>query len=157
MADKKLLTQAGLKKLEDELNDLKIVQRKEIAEKIKEAREQGDLSENAEYDAAKEEQRHIEARIAEPEAVLKNAQVVEDIDYTTVHLGSRVTVYDHDADEDVTFYMVGSTEASSLSGRISNESPIGRALMGHHEGEVVEAEVPVGVLRFTIKKIVHLD
>ncbi len=152
--EKKLLTQAGLRKLEEELDDLRKVQRKEIAQKIKEAREQGDLSENAEYDAAKEEQRHIEARIAELEGILKNVEVVEEeIDYSRVHLGCFVTVTDHQTKRKIRWQLVGSTEASSLAQKISNESPIGRALMGSSVGETVTVEAPVGALRFTVEEI----
>ena len=152
--EKKLLTQTGLRKLEEELDDLRKVQRKEIAQKIKEAREQGDLSENAEYDAAKEEQRHIEARIAELEGILKNVEVVEEeIDYSRVHLGCFVTVTDHQMKKQFRWQLVGSTEASSLAQKISNESPIGRALMGKSVGETVSVEAPVGELRFTVEGI----
>ena len=156
MADKKLLTLEGKRKLDEELNDLKIVQRKEIAQKIKEAREQGDLSENAEYDAAKEEQRHIEGRIAELEAILKNVEVVDEdeIDADRANLGSAVTVENEQLGRRV-FHLVGSTEASSLENRISNESPIGRALMGRKAGETVTAETPMGPIRLKILDIVR--
>ena len=153
--DKKLLTQSGLAKLEDELNDLKIRQRKEIAQKIKEAREQGDLSENAEYDAAKEEQRHIEARIAELEAILKNVEVIDEteMDLDSVNVGCSVTVHNETLNRDMVYHMVGSTEASSLLGRISNESPVGHALMGRKVGETVTVEVPAGEMKLRILNI----
>ena len=126
-AKKRLLTYAGLKALEDELESLKVVKRKEVAAKIKEAREQGDLSENAEYDAAKDEQRDIEARIEELEKILKNAEVVveDEVDFDKINVGCTVKVYDITFDEEVEFKLVGSTEANSLKGKISNESPVG--------------------------------
>ncbi len=143
MAEKKnILTYEGLKKLEDELQDLKVVQRREIAQKIKEAREQGDLSENAEYDAAKDEQRDIEARIEQIEKILKNAEVVldEEIDLTRISIGCVVRVLDIEYDEEEEYKLVGSSEASSLQNKVSNESPIGRALLGAQVGDVVEVE-----------------
>ncbi len=133
MADKKnILTYEGLKRYEDELQNLKVVKRKEVAQKIKEAREQGDLSENAEYDAAKDEQRDIELRIEELEKLLKNAEVVveDEIDLDKINIGCKVKVYDVDEDEEMEFKIVGSTEANSLQNKISNESPVGQALMG---------------------------
>lgn len=113
---KNLLTYAGLKKLEEELHDLKVVKRKEVAEKIKEAREQGDLSENAEYDAAKDEQRDIEARIEEIEKILKNAEVVveDEVDLDKISVGCKVKVHDFEFEEDIELKIVGSTEANSL-------------------------------------------
>ena len=142
---KNLLTYAGLKKLEEELHDLKVVKRKEVAEKIKEAREQGDLSENAEYDAAKDEQRDIEARIEEIEKILKNAEVVveDEVDLDKINIGCKVKVHDYEFEEDIELKLVGSTEANSLEGKISNESPVGKALMGAHTGDVVEVETAV--------------
>ena len=126
---KNLLTYAGLKKLEEELHDLKVVKRKEVAEKIKEAREQGDLSENAEYDAAKDEQRDIEARIEEIEKILKNAEVVveDEVDLDKISVGCKVKVHDFEFEEDIELKIVGSTEANSLEGKISNESPVGKS------------------------------
>ena len=131
-AKKNLLTYAGLRKLEDELHDLKVVKRKEVAGKIKEAREQGDLSENAEYDAAKDEQRDIEARIEEIEKILKNAEVVveDEVDLDRISVGCKVKVHDFEFEEDMELKIVGSTEANSLEGKISNESPIGKAQIG---------------------------
>ena len=146
MAEKNILTYSGLKKLENELEDLKVNRRKEIAEKIKEAREQGDLSENAEYDAAKEEQGHIEKRIEEIEKILKNAEVVDedDIDLDKISVGCKVKVFDVEFDEEIEFKLVGSTEADSLNNKVSNESPLGKALIGHKVGEVVTVELPNG-------------
>ena len=152
---KTILTYAGLKKLEDELQDLKVVQRKEIAQKIKEAREQGDLSENAEYDAAKDEQRDIEARIEEIEKILKNAEVVveDEVDSDKINIGCKVDVLDLEYDEELEFRIVGSTEASSLQGKISNESPVGKALLRHKVGDVVEVETQAGVIEYKILEI----
>ena len=152
---KNILTYEGLKKLEDELEDLKVNRRKEVADKIKEAREQGDLSENAEYDAAKDEQREIEARIEELEKILKNAEVVveEDVDVDVINIGCKVKVLDMEYDEELEFRIVGSTEASSLQGKISNESPVGKALLRHKVGDVVEVETQAGVIEYKILEI----
>ena len=152
---KNLLTYAGLKKLEEELHDLKVVKRKEVAEKIKEAREQGDLSENAEYDAAKDEQRDIEARIEEIEKILKNAEVVveDEVDLDKISVGCKVKVHDFEFEEDIELKIVGSTEANSLEGKISNESPVGKALMGAKMGETVVVEAPIGNLEYNILSI----
>lgn len=154
-AKKNLLTYAGLKKLEDELHDLKVVKRKEVAEKIKEAREQGDLSENAEYDAAKDEQRDIELRIEELEKLLKNAEVVveEEIDVNKINIGCRVKLLDVEYDEEVEFYIVGSTEANSLQNKISNEAPVGRALIGKSVGDVVDVETQAGIIQYKVLEI----
>lgn len=152
---KNLLTYAGLKTLEDELHDLKIVKRKEVAQKIKEAREQGDLSENAEYDAAKDEQRDIETRIEEIEKILKNAEVVveDEVDLNTISVGCKVKVHDMEYDEEIEFKIVGSTEANSLQGKISNESPVGKALIGSQAGDLVSVEMPAGVMEYKILEI----
>ena len=154
-AKKHILTYAGLKKYEDELQDLKINRRQEIAQKIKEAREQGDLSENAEYDAAKDEQRDIELRIEELEKLLKNAEVVDEdeIDLDKVSVGCKVKVYDVDFDEEMEFKIVGSTEANSLQNKISNESPVGAALIGKCVGDVVDVETQAGVLQYKVLEI----
>jgi len=147
MAEKKnILTYAGLKQLEEELQDLKVVKRKEVAQKIKEAREQGDLSENAEYDAAKDEQRDIELRIEELEKILKNAEVVveDEVDLDKINIGCRVKLYDCEYEEELEFQLVGSTEANSLQGKISNESPVGQALIGRRAGDLVEVEMQNG-------------
>ena len=156
MAEKKnLMTYEGLKKLEDELQELKVVRRKDVAEKIKEAREQGDLSENAEYDAAKDEQRDIEARIEEIEKILKNAEVADD-DFEklgTINLGCTVVVYDCEFEEEMEFKLVGSTEAKSLENKISNAAPLGRAMIGKKAGDVVEVETPNGMLKYEIRKV----
>ena len=156
MEEKKtILTYAGLKKLEEELENLKVVRRKEVAQKIKEAREQGDLSENAEYDAAKDEQRDIEARIEELEKILKNAEVVveDEVDLEKINIGCTVTVYDNEFEEEIEFKIVGPTEANSLQGKISNESPVGRALLGRKVGDTVEVETQAGVIEYKVLKI----
>ena len=156
MSDKKtVLTYDGLKDLEDELRDLKTVTRKEIAEKIKEARGQGDLSENAEYDAAKDEQARVEARIAILEKMLRNAVVIdeEELDKETIGIGSNVTLYDAEFNENVEYFIVGSAESNPIAGRISNESPLGMVLLGHKEGDSVEVEAPDGIISYTIVKI----
>ena len=154
-AKKRLLTYAGLKALEDELENLKVVKRKEVAGKIKEAREQGDLSENAEYDAAKDEQRDIELRIEELEKLLKNAEVVveEEIDVNKINIGCKVKLLDVEYDEEMEFYIVGSTEANSLQNKISNEAPVGRALIGKSVGDVVDVETQAGIIQYKVLEI----
>ena len=156
MADKKhILTYTGLKQYEDELQDLKVNKRQETAQKIKEAREQGDLSENAEYDAAKDEQRDIEARIEQLEKLLKNAEVVveEEIDLEKINIGCRVKVLDMEFDEEMEFKIVGSTEANSLQNKISNESPVGHALLGKKAGDIVDVETQAGVIQYKVLEI----
>ena len=156
MADKKhILTYAGLKQYEDELQNLKVVRRKEVAQKIKEAREQGDLSENAEYDAAKDEQRDIELRIEELEKLLKNAEVVveEEIDVNKINIGCKVKLLDVEYDEEMEFYIVGSTEANSLQNKISNEAPVGRARIGKSVGDVVDVEAQAGIIQYKVLEI----
>ena len=160
MADKKhILTYAGLKKYEDELQDLKVNRRREIAQKIKEAREQGDLSENAEYDAAKDEQRDIEARIDELEKLLKNAEFVDedDVNLDNSSIGCVVKVYDVEFEEEMEFKLVGSTEANSLQNKISNESPVGHALIGRKVGDVVDVETQAGMLQYKVLDIKRVD
>ena len=148
-AKKNLLTYAGLRKLEDELHDLKVVKRKEVAGKIKEARE------HAEYDAAKDEQRDIEARIEEIEKILKNAEVVveDEVDLDRISVGCKVKVHDYEFDEDMELKIVGSTEANSLEGKISNESPVGKALIGAHTNDIVEVEMPSGIMKYKVLEI----
>ena len=149
---KRLLTQSGYEKLQSELEELKVNARKEIAEKIKEARAQGDLSENAEYDAALDEQRDIEARIVEIETILKNSEVMEEHpDDGSINIGSRVTIREIDTGIDI----VGASEANSLKGRISNESPVGKALMHKTAGETVIVDTPEGEVRYEIMKVEH--
>ncbi|MBP3338230.1 MAG: transcription elongation factor GreA [Lachnospiraceae bacterium] len=160
MAEKKnILTSAGLDKLEAELQDLKVNRRSEVAEKIKEAREQGDLSENAEYDAAKDEQRDIEARIEEIEKILKNAEVVleDEVDTKKISIGCLVKILDKEYDEELEFKIVGSTEANSLGGKISNESPLGQALIGKKVGQTVSVETQYGVEKYKILEIQRVN
>lgn len=152
---KNILTEEGLRALEDELQDLKVNRRKEVAQKIKEAREQGDLSENAEYDAAKEEQRDIELRIEEIDKILKNAELVtdDDVDSSVINIGCKVKIRDVEFDEELEYRIVGSTEANSLKGKISNESPVGKALIGAKKGQMVTVETPAGMLKYEILEI----
>jgi len=155
MIKKNILTSAGLKKLEDELDDLIVVKRKEVAQKIKEAREQGDLSENAEYDAAKDEQRDIEARIEEIEKILKNAEIVDEdeVDLGSINIGCQVRILDIEFDEELVYKIVGSTEANSLKGKISNESPVGKALLGKKVGDLVTVETQMGTIQYKVLEI----
>ena len=155
MAKQVLLTDEGLKKLETELEELKGNKRKEIADKIEVARSFGDLSENSEYDEAKNEQAIVEARIAELEATLRNVKILDEDDLTTemIHVGSKIKVFDKEFDEEVSYQIVGSTEADPMHGRISDESPVGNALLGHKVGDVVDVEVPDGVVTFEILDI----
>ena len=155
MDKKNILTYEGLKKLEDELENLKVVRRKEVSQKIKEAREQGDLSENAEYDAAKDEQRDIETEIAELEAILANCEVIQDNDKNkdVVKMESVVVLHDVEFDEDIEYTIVGSSEADSLNNKISNESPLGAALIGKKKGDTVKVEAPVGEIEYTVVSV----
>ncbi len=149
---KTIITVQGLQKLEDELTQLKVVSRKEVAQKIREAREQGDLSENAEYDAAKEEQREIEARIEELEELLKNVEVVDedDVSADSVNVGCEVKILNVTANREMTYQLVGTTEANVLKGKISNESPVGRALLGAKVGDEVTVELPTGSVVYRV-------
>ena len=154
MADEKkiVLTSEGYKKTQEELEYLKVVRRKEVAQKIKEARSQGDLSENAEYDAAKEEQAEIEARIVELDNMLRNAEVIAEDELNSGHvsLGNTVILFDEEFQEEVTYTIVGSAEADPANGRISNESPLGLALIGHIMGDIVKVDAPDGEIVFKI-------
>ncbi len=155
MAKETFITDEGYKRLEQELEELKTVRRKEVAEKIKVALSFGDLSENSEYDEAKNEQAIVEGRIAELEAQLKNVHILDasEIGTENVHIGSTVTVRMKGKKATNTYQLVGSTEADPLGGRISDESPIGKALLGHAEGDTVEVETPGGEVVLTIVKI----
>ncbi len=155
MAEKMIITNAGLQEMEDELHHLKVVTRKEIAQKIKEAREQGDLSENAEYDAAMDEQRDIEARIKELEKMLKNVEVVDEseIDLDTVNIGCVVKVKDLEFKEVIEYRLVGSKESDIMKNKISNESPIGKALIGSKVGQTVTVEAPDGEFKYKVLDI----
>lgn len=153
-AKKHVMSREGVKELEAELNDLQVNKRKEIAEKLKEARAQGDLSENAEYDAAKDEQRDIEARIEKIEEILKNVEVYDDAKKTDkVSMGSKVTILDVELNEELEYKIVGSQEANILKGKISNESPIGRALIGAKVGQVVSVETESGTFDYKVVSI----
>ncbi len=158
MADKQIFTKENLQKYQEELENLKVVKRKEIAQKIKEAREQGDLSENAEYDAAKDEQRDIEARINELEAIVANAEVIDEttVDYSKVHVGSKVTVVGKDKKK-FTFQIVDKSEVNTPQLKISYESPVGNALMHKGIGETVEVETPQGIAKYKIEKIIKAE
>jgi len=152
---KNVITYEGLKKYEEELENLKVVRRQEVAQKIKEARAQGDLSENAEYDAAKDEQRDIEARIEQLEKILKNAEVVDEdeVDTEKINVGCKVKVKDMTEKEEVEYKIVGSTEADSLKGKISNESPVGKALIGAKVGDTVKVEVMGEIYKYKVLEI----
>lgn len=157
---KKIITTKGKLVLEKELENLKVVTRKEIAQKIKEARAQGDLSENAEYDAAKDEQAEIEAKIAEMEAILKGIQlgtveVVRDdnIDTSIINIGCKVKVWDFEFEEEEEYFIVGSTEANPLEGKLSNESPVGAELLGSKIGDIVQVKTPAGIVKFKVLDI----
>ncbi|MBQ9934602.1 MAG: transcription elongation factor GreA [Lachnospiraceae bacterium] len=146
MEEKKYkLTQEGVEALEQELDHLTVVKRQEIADKLQEARAQGDLSENAEYDAAKDEQRDIEARIEEIEKILKNVEVID---------GLKLKILDVELDEEQVINIVGSAEADVLNNKISNESPLGMALIGKKKGEVVEVAAPNGSFQYKILEVV---
>ena len=154
-AKKNILTYEGLKKYEDELENLKVVKRQEVAQKIKEARAQGDLSENAEYDAAKDEQRDIETIIDALEKILKNAEVIveDEVDLDKINIGCQVKILDIEMNQELDYKIVGSTEANSLKGKISNESPVGRALIGAKTGDIVRVETPGGELEYQVLEI----
>lgn len=149
------LTEDGLKQLEEELEYLKTKKRKEVSEKIKVALGFGDLSENSEYDEAKNEQAQVEARIVSVENMLKNAIVIDESEHDTskVELGATVTIHDIEFDEDITYKIVGSTEADPDEGRLSDESPLGKSLMGKAEGEMIDVDAPAGVIQYKILKI----
>lgn len=154
-AKKYIMTYEGVKKLEEELEFLKTVKRKEITEKIKVALGYGDLSENSEYDEAKNEQAFVEGRIMQLENMLKNATIVDESEISTdvVSVGAKVKVKDFDFDEEVNYTIVGSAEADPMNYKISNESPVGNAFMGKKVGDVIEVTVPGGVSKFEILEI----
>ncbi len=149
------LTPEGLKKVELELEEAKIVKRKEIAERIKQALDFGDISENSEYDQAKNEQAKLEERIAKLESILRNAKLIDEDDITTdiVGVGSKVSVLDVEYEEEMEYTIVGSAEANPYEGKISNESPVGKALLGSKAGDVIDVSVPDGVLKYKVIKI----
>ncbi len=156
MADKQMvLTSAGLKKLEEELDELKSVKRKEIADKIKVALSFGDLSENSEYDEAKNEQGIIEARIAEIEKTLQNVKVLDESDLSTEHvsIGNKVVLKDLQKNKTMELHIVGSKEVDMKNGKISDESPVGKACLGKTKGEIIDVDAPAGLLKFEIMDI----
>ena len=148
-----LLTEEGYKKLEEELAYLKGPRKMEVAEKIKQAREYGDLSENSEYDEAKNEQALLEAKIAETEAMLRSAKIVEKVCTNTVGIGTTVKLYDYEFEEEIEYHIVGATEIDIANSKISLESPVGKALFGKRKEDEVEVEVPDGVNKYKILDI----
>ena len=156
MVEKKMLfTKTGIQKVEDELQELKVVKRKEVAEKIKQALAFGDISENSEYDEAKNEQAQVEERIAKLEGMLRNAEIVDETQIATdkVSIGSIVKVLDLEFDEEIEFTIVGTVEADPIELKISNESPVGRALIGGKINEIIEIQIPDGVTKYKILDI----
>ncbi len=156
MAAKQIvLTYEGLSKLEHELEDLKINRRREIAEKIKQALSFGDLSENSEYDEAKNEQAMVETRILQLENMLKNAKVLDedDIETDVVSIGAKIKLFDITFNEEIEYALVGSTEADPAAFKISDESPLGRTLLGRKAGDEVDVEAPMGLMQYKILAI----
>ena len=156
MADKRVvLTEEGLKKLEEKLEYLKSVRRLEVADRLKAAIALGDLSENSEYDDAKNEQAFIEGEILTLESQIRNSEIIkaDDSNKSVVHLGNTVVIKDLEFDEDETYTIVGSTEADTTEGKISNESPVGAAILGKTVGTIVQVKVPAGVLEYKIVEI----
>ena len=154
------LTQEGLEKLQQELENLKTVRRKEVAERLKQAIGFGDLSENSEYDDAKNEQAFIEGEIQRLEEMLSNVQVIEDgmkVDDGTITIGAKVTIrfVGDDEDEEEEYKIVGTVEADPMNNRISNESPVGKAIIGHRAGDIVDVESPSGIVQYEILKVDH--
>ena len=149
------LTTEGHQKLEQELEQLKTVRRKEVSEKIKVALSFGDLSENSEYDEAKNEQAMVEARIAEVEQMLKNASVLDESGITTdtIGVGSVIKIKHLKLGKEDTYKIVGSTEAAPLQKKISDESPVGKAMLGHHVGDIVDVEAPAGIIQYEVLEI----
>ncbi len=155
MAEKQMYTKQGYQELLDELSYLKLTRREEIKEQIAVARGFGDLSENAEYDEARNEQAKVEARIQELEALIENAEVIDEtvMDTRTISLGSNVTIYDEDDEEELSYSIVGSNQADPLEGKISDQSPIGRGLMGKRAGDRITVATPAGERHFTIREV----
>ena len=156
MARQTTVSSEGLKKLKEELEYLKTTKRREVAEAIKVARAFGDLSENSEYDEAKNEQASVEQRIAEIEAMLKNIKVINEHEIKTdvVNVGNRVKVHDETFNEEIEYTIVGSSESDPINGKVSDESPIGRALIGAEIGETVKAETPGGEI---VMKVIEIS
>ncbi|HET9393708.1 MAG TPA: transcription elongation factor GreA [Candidatus Rubrimentiphilum sp.] len=156
MNDKEIvLTKEGLEKMERELDDLKSVHRREVNDRIRQAKEFGDLSENAEYEDAKQEQAFIEGRIMKLESMIRNARLIDESEYAAdeVHLGATVKVKDVKTSSTHEFWIVGSAEADPVNQRISNESPLGRSLIGHKKGETVDVATPRGIVKYKIETI----
>ncbi len=155
MAKQIIVSHEGLKKLQQELEHLKTVKRKEVAQAIQKARAYGDLSENSEYDEAKNEQAEIEGKIANLEATLENAIVLDDAELGTdkVNVGNKVTVHNIDADEESEYKIVSTAEADPIMGLISDDSPLGKALIGQRKGDSINVETPMGVVKYTITDI----
>ncbi|HLE78361.1 MAG TPA: transcription elongation factor GreA [bacterium] len=151
------LTPEGLRKLEEELETLKTVRRKEVAERIKQSKEFGDLSENAEYEDAKNEQAFVEGRILQLEQMLRNARVIDNhnVPHDEVTVGSIVRLKDLGNGEEIQYMIVGSAEADPDNDKISNESPVGQALLGKRKGQTVEVRVPAGTMRYNVLHIAH--
>ena len=148
-----LLTEEGYQKLEEELKYLKGTKKMEVAERIKVAREFGDISENSEYDEAKNEQAQLEAKIIEMENTLRTAKIVEKISTRNVGIGVTVTLYDYEYDESVDYHIVPATEVDVINNKISVESPVGKALYGKKKGDEIEVEIPDGVAKYRIDDI----
>lgn len=150
-----VLTKEGLEKMERELDDLKSVHRREVNDRIRQAKEFGDLSENAEYEDAKQEQAFIEGRIMKLESMIRNARLIDESEYAAdeVHLGATVKVKDVKTSSTHEFWIVGSAEADPVNQRISNESPLGRSLIGHKKGETVDVATPRGIVKYKIETI----
>ena len=150
-----ILTKDGLKKLEEELEELRTVKRTEVADRIKEAIAFGDISENSEYDDAKNEQAFIEGRIITLEKMLRNVKVIDDDVRVEgiVSIGSTIKVKDLEFDEVLEYKLVGTVEADPMNNKISNESPVGQSIIGHKAGDIVEVEVPIGVLKYEILEV----
>ncbi len=155
MAEKQMYTKQGYQELLDELSYLKLTRREEIKEQIAVARGFGDLSENAEYDEARNEQAKVEARIVELESLIENAEVIDEtaMDTRTISLGSDVVLFDEDENEEIAYSIVGSNQADPLEGKISDQSPIGRGLMGRRAGDHITVETPAGVRHFAIHDV----
>ncbi len=155
MAKQNLLTDEGLKSYEQELEYLKTVKRKEVAEKIKVALSFGDLSENSEYDEAKNDQAILEARITQIEEILQNAKIIDESELSNelIHIGSKVRLRDCEFDEEAVYQIIGSNEADPFEGKLSDESPVGSALLGHRVGDTVDVDTPDGTIKFIVLEI----
>lgn len=154
MTEDIILTRQGFNNLESELQHLKTVRRREVAKRIKQAREFGDISENSEYEDAKNEQAFVEGRIREIEQILRNARIAEEtVADDIVHIGKNVTLKDMENDEEITYYIVGSAEADPLNNRISNESPLGKAIIGKKVDEIVAINAPIGIIKYQILRL----